>query len=101
MTIKELKELLDQYDENMTVRVFDSYSGNIDITEVYKAESVKRCPVSRDTCKVEYICIVQRLTLLIRNLYQRYGAPQGNLWRASLYRLPARQPPRRAAFYIC
>ena len=58
MTIKELKELLDQYDENMTVRVFDSYSGNIDITEVYKAESVKRCPVSRDTCKVEYICIV-------------------------------------------
>ena len=58
MTVKELKELLDQYDENMIVRIFDSYSGNIDITEVYKAESVKRCPVSRDTCKIEYICIV-------------------------------------------
>ena len=27
MTIKELKELLEQYDENMTVRIFDSYSG--------------------------------------------------------------------------
>lgn len=58
MTVKELKELLDQYDENMTVRVFDSYSGNIDITEVYKAENVKRCPVSREACKIEYICIV-------------------------------------------
>ena len=58
MTIKELKEMLDQYDENMTVRVFDSNSGNIDITEVYKAESVRRCPVSREACKTEYVCIV-------------------------------------------
>lgn len=58
MTVKELKELLDQYDENMTIRIFDSNSGNIDITEVYKAESIRRCPASRETCKIEYICIV-------------------------------------------
>ena len=58
MTIKELKELLNQYDENMTVRVFDSNSGNIDITEVYKLESVRHSALKGMPHKVEYICIV-------------------------------------------
>jgi hypothetical protein len=58
MTIKELKDLLDQYDENMTVRVFDSGSGNIDITEVYKSEGVRHGALQGMPHKVEYICIV-------------------------------------------
>lgn len=58
MTIKELKNLLDQYDENMTVRVFDSNSGNIDIIEVYKSEGVRHGALAGFPHKVEYICIV-------------------------------------------
>ena len=58
MTIKELKELLNQYDENMTIRIFDSNSGNIDITEVYKSESVRHGALAGFPHKVEYICIV-------------------------------------------
>ena len=49
MTVKELIEELQQYDENMTVRVFDSNSGNIDITEVYQTEGTRVGP---------YVCIV-------------------------------------------
>ena len=49
MTIKELKELLNQYDEDMPIRVFDSNSGNIDITEVYQAEGTRAGT---------YVCIV-------------------------------------------
>lgn len=48
MNVKELKEILSQYDDNMTVRVFDSNSGNIDITEVYEP----------DLAGAHYICII-------------------------------------------
>lgn len=58
MTIKELKELLNQYDEDMPIRVFDSNSGNIDITEVYKSESVRHGALAGFPHKVEYVCIV-------------------------------------------
>ena len=58
MTIKDLKALLDQYDENMTVKIFDSNDGNIDITEVYKSEGVRHCALQSMPHKVEYICIV-------------------------------------------
>lgn len=58
MTIKELKELLDQYDEDMEVRVFDSNSGNIDITEVYKSERVAHGALQGMPHTVEYVCIV-------------------------------------------
>lgn len=49
MTVRELIEELQQYDENMAVRVFDSNSGNIDITEVYQTEGTRVGP---------YVCIV-------------------------------------------
>lgn len=58
MKIKELKELLDQYDENMEVKVFDSNSGNIDITEVCKCERVAHGALQGMPHKVEYVCIV-------------------------------------------
>jgi hypothetical protein len=58
MTIKELKDLLDQYDENMTVRVFDSGSGNIDITEVARFEGVSANPLKGFPKGYEYICII-------------------------------------------
>lgn len=49
MTVKELIEELQQYDEDMPVRVFDSNSGNIDITEVYQSEGTR---------VGTYVCIV-------------------------------------------
>lgn len=58
MKIKELKELLDQYDENMEVKVFDSGSGNVDVTEVYKHSGVRYGAPWDKPQKVEYICIV-------------------------------------------
>lgn len=58
MKIKELKALLNQYDEDMDVRVFDSNSGNIDITEVYKSERVACDALLGMPHKVEYVCIV-------------------------------------------
>ena len=58
MTIKELIEELQQYDENLTVRVFDSNSGNIDITEVYHSKRVKCDALCGFPHTVEYVCIV-------------------------------------------
>ena len=58
MTIKELIEELQQYDENLTVRVFDSDSGNIDITEVYHSKTVKHGALSGFPHTVEFVCIV-------------------------------------------
>lgn len=58
MTVKELIAQLQQYDEDMPVRVFDSNCGNIDITEVYKSEGVRHGALQGMPHKVEYVCIV-------------------------------------------
>lgn len=37
MTVKELKELLDKYDENARVQIYDEEYGFIDIMEVFES----------------------------------------------------------------
>jgi len=58
MTIKELIEELQKYDENMPVKVFDSGSGNVDITEVYQHGGVRYGALEGIPHKVTYVCIV-------------------------------------------
>lgn len=38
MTVKELISELQKYDENLPVELFDSESGYVDITEIFKSE---------------------------------------------------------------
>lgn len=38
MTVKELKDILAQYDDNARVTILDSEYGYIDITEIFKSD---------------------------------------------------------------
>lgn len=58
MTVKDLIAQLQQYDENMTVKVFDESCGNIDITEVAKFSGVSANPLIGFPRGYEYICII-------------------------------------------